>query len=263
MKKRTFDTVVNGETVTLAVVKPTLAQENDANKIYVKKKIKLLNLPKEERPFPQNSVRVKLKESGIWSEEQDKELAEVDARIAILEKILETGEREEDGVAIKLKKLEGRKVALELMVIRFAKFNMLTEIEQFARDITLERIAEREQLDYLVSVCTLDKDNRKYFKNLEDYQARQYDQDAIDARAALENHLADNQKDWREDLIEYKFLREYKYVDDKYRLIDKDGHLCDVDFRRINEDGLYIDDNGNVIEEVPSEVGVFLDDEVE
>lgn len=256
--KKTFKTTVNGEELSLSVIKPNLAQQNEADALYARTKIKLLNRPRDERPLPQSQVRVKLREAGVISDERQKELDELDVKIGELEKVLETGVRVEDGQDVKLTKLDGRKVALELVGVRFTKLNLLAEIEEFARDITLERIAEREQLDYLVAVCTLDENNKKYFKSLEEYQSRRGDQDAVDARVNFENLLAEADTDWREGLIEWKFLKKYSYVDDKWRLVNEKGQLVDVDMKRIDEEGNYLDEDGKKIENAPSEVGEFL-----
>lgn len=259
MKKKEFTTTVDNKEIKLFVVKPNLEQENEASKVFTKTKIRLLNLPKEERPFAQAGVRVKLKDAGVWSDEQEERLAEISEKLAKLEEVLKTGERVEDDIPVKLTKKEGREVALEVMVLRYTQFALLEEVEAFARDITLEKIAEKEQVDYLVSVCTLDENNKKYFKGLEDYKSRRYDQDAVDARTNLMNHMAELTKDWREDLIEYKFLRKYNFMNDEYQLIDSKGRLCDSEFKLVDKDGNYIDEEGNIIKEAPSEVGNFLD----
>lgn len=259
MKKKFFETVVGEDTVKMSVVKPTLAQQNEADKVYVRSKIRLINLPKDERPIPQTQVRLKLREMGVWNDEQEAELNKFDKEIEALEKVLESGTREEDGQSVRLKKSEGRQVALDLATKRLQKFYLLAEVQAFSQDITLERIAEKDQLDYLVSVCTLDENNRKVFKDLADYQAKQSEQVAIDAKRAFEDHQ-DEIQDWRKDYIEYKFLTKHGFMNENYQMVNKDGKLVDTEGRLINEEGQFVDENGHIIEEVSSEVGEFLDD---
>ena len=101
----------------------------------------------------------------------------------------------------------------------------------------------------------------------------------IEAAGQLAEKLYGLDPDYDRNLPENKFLEAYKFSDDATRLINKDGHLIDVDNegveRLINEDGRFIaydeegesyfvDRDGEKISEeggYESEFTPFLDDE--
>jgi hypothetical protein len=46
--------------------------------------------------------------------------------------------------------------------------------------------------------------------------------------------------DYDKNLEENKFLKEFKFVDDDLRFINKGGHLVDIDGKLVDEDGRFI-----------------------
>ena len=71
--------------------------------------------------------------------------------------------------------------------------------------------------------------------------------DLISVRTSLDN-------DYESNLPENKFLKKYKFIDDKLRLVDKKGRLIDADGKLIDEEGRYIDDQGNYIDKYGNRV---------
>ena len=61
-------------------------------------------------------------------------------------------------------------------------------------------------------------------------------------------------KDYENTLPENKFLKKYKFVDDKLRFIDKKGRLIDSEGRLIDESGRFIDENGNFVDKYGNKV---------
>jgi hypothetical protein len=110
-----------------------------------------------------------------------------------------------------------------------------------------------------------------YFKNFEDYNNKSADPIALLAAQNLANMLYGLENDYEEKLPENKFLKQYKFVDSKLRLINKEGKLVDEKGRLINENGRYIneagqfvDKDGNIVNEDGDyvvEFSPFLDDE--
>jgi hypothetical protein len=56
-------------------------------------------------------------------------------------------------------------------------------------------------------------------------------------------------QDWEAKLPENKFLKEYEFVDDKLRLVNKEGHYITTDGKRVDENFRYIDEEGNFVDE--------------
>ena len=83
---------------------------------------------------------------------------------------------------------------------------------------------------------------------MEEYLNRATEQVAILGAQNLANMLYGLDNDYESNLPENKFLKKYKFVDDKLRLIDKKGRLIDAEGRLVDEDGRYIDDAGNFVD---------------
>lgn len=60
--------------------------------------------------------------------------------------------------------------------------------------------------------------------------------------------------DYENNLPENKFLKKYKFIDQKLRLIDKKGRLIDSEGRLIDESGRYVDDNGSFVDKFGNKV---------
>jgi hypothetical protein len=110
-----------------------------------------------------------------------------------------------------------------------------------------------------------------YFKSYEDYNNRSADPVALIAAQNLAGMLYGLENDYEEKLPENKFLKQYKFVDSKLRLVDKDGklvdergRLIDENGRFINEKGQFVDKNGNLVDDKGDylvEFTPFLDDD--
>jgi hypothetical protein len=60
--------------------------------------------------------------------------------------------------------------------------------------------------------------------------------------------------DYESNLPENKFLKKFKFVDDKLRLVDKKGRLIDAEGRLIDESGRFIDEEGNFVDKYGNRV---------
>jgi hypothetical protein len=88
----------------------------------------------------------------------------------------------------------------------------------------------------------------QYFKSYEDYNNRSSDPIAILAAQNLANMLYGLDDNYEEKLPENKFLKQYKFVDSKLRLINKEGKLVDEQGRLVDENGRFINDKGEFID---------------
>jgi hypothetical protein len=129
---------------------------------------------------------------------------------------------------------------------------------------TAEGQADNARFNYLISSCLVYSSNKeKYFKSYEDYLSRASEPVAIKAAQVLANMLYGLDNDYEKKLPENKFLVKYKFVDEKLRLINKDGHLVDLEGRLVDSNGRYVNDKGEYVDKngVPVDInGDYITD---
>jgi hypothetical protein len=106
---------------------------------------------------------------------------------------------------------------------------------------------------------------------MEDYINRATDPIAIVGAQNLANMMYGLDSNYESNLPENKFLKKYKFVDDKLRLIDNKGRLVDEEGRLIDENNRFINEAGQYVDKFGSVVDVdgnyvvdfkpFLDDD--
>lgn len=154
------------------------------------------------------------KESGVWGEEKSKRVEEIEAEMAAINKTLDEGGVELD---------EAKKQALQMIMLRSEMVNMNMEFTIIDAH-TAERQAESAQEDYEVSVmlhCVAT--GKPYCTSLDDFYAKDYDE-VIQAAITTKNmgdHITN--KEFLSELPEYKFLKEFGFMDDEFRLIGEES----------------------------------------
>lgn len=236
--KITFKTVdVDGKEISLDVRKPTTKTQMEADKVYNKVLIERLS-SKEKNSVPRDKVQEFIKENNLWDDNKQKALDEIDAEILKGETAIKSGGITKSAcraLAIKLRK--DRNIRSSLM----ATTNMYDELSH-------ESQAENRKFDCWVALSTLDSETGDpYFKSLEDYDNRKEEKAAVDAAINLAYLAHGLDPDYFKKLPENKFLKDYGFCDDEYRLIDSQGRLCDEDYRLVNEEGYYINDNKEIV----------------
>ena len=189
-------------------------------------------------------LRIKLdevaREQGLWDDDMEVKLNDIQRDIFTNEKILNKG-----GINV----TQGRSVALKLRELRT---NLLEHIYNRSSldPKSAEAQAETAQFDYYTSCCLVYNDTGKpYFNSLDDYLTNRDTELAQIASAKLGLLMfGDYQEGGASKYPENKFLKSYGFVDDKLRLINKDGHLVDLEGRLINEDGRFIDEDGSFVD---------------
>ncbi len=235
MNSRTFSVKLNNEDVQFLVRSPTLQDQKEATKVY--------NLAFSDALKSKAVVRAKLDdllvEQGLWDDAKQNKFNQLQNDILDGERKLAKGgiplsqAREE---ALRMKKL--REDLRELIAV---KTNLDTH--------TAEGQADNARFNYLVSVCTVYNDNKQpYFKSYEDYNNRSSDIVAILGAQNLAGMIYGLDNDYEAKLPENKFLKQYKFVDDNLRLINKDGKLVDSEGRLIDENGRFINDKGEFVD---------------
>jgi hypothetical protein len=89
---------------------------------------------------------------------------------------------------------------------------------------------------------------------MEDYLNRANEEAAVLGAQNLAAMLYGLDNDYENNLPENKFLKKYKFIDDKLRFIDKKGRLTDNEGRLVDENGRFIDESGNFVDKFGNRV---------
>jgi hypothetical protein len=235
MQKRNFTAEVDGKEVSLLIRSPSIQDQKEAGKVY--------NQAFSDAIKSKAIVRAKideiLKEQGLWDDQKQSKLDTLQAQILERERGLAKG-----GISLSI----ARTTALEMKKLR-EEIRDLISVKTTLDNNTAEGQADNARFNYLVSACTVYQDNNKpYFSNLEDYLAKSIDDVGLKAAQTLANMIYGLDNNYESNLPENKFLKQYKFIDDKLRLINNEGKLIDKDGRLIDEHGRYIDDGGNFVD---------------
>ena len=205
---------------------------------------KIFNKAKDSGACLRSKLNDFLISEGVWSEDNQNKLVELNNEIAEKLNYLSTGKNKEGK---KLKLSEGKQFAIDIRNCRYDANQLLTRLR--TNDAyTIEGQAENARFDMLVALCCFDEEGNKIFSSIEDYYDKREEQYAVDAASKVASIVYELNDDWEKELPENKFLLEYKFVDEKLRYIDRQG-------RFINILGELVDEQGNTLEgETPKEV---------
>lgn len=240
----TFKFIVNGTEEEFAIKSPSLADQREAQKIY--------NQAFSDAVKSGCIVRARLddllKEQGLWDDTKQAKFNTLQQQILDNEKSLSKG-----GISLK----SAKEIAVKTKELR-DDLRELISVRTNLDNHTAEGQADNARFNYLISSCLVYSNNKdkKYFNSYEDYLSKAAEPIAVKAAQTLANMLYGLDNDYEKKLPENKFLLKYKFVDDKLRLINKEGKLVDADGRLvdefgrfINEQGQYVDKNGNLVDE--------------
>ncbi len=235
MKIETFKVKKDDKEIELAVRSPSLEDQREAQKIY--------NQAFTDAIKSKSVVRAKLddllEDQGLWNQEKQAKFTELQQQILDGEKRLAKG-----GFSLK----EAKNLAIEMKRTR-EEIRELISVRTSLDNHSAEGQADNAKFNYLVSSCVVYKENnQKYFKNLEDYMNKSDDPAALLGAQKLANMNYGLYNNFEKNLPENKFLQRYKFVDEKLRLINKDGKLVDIDGRLIDENGRFINEKGEFVD---------------
>lgn len=258
MKTKTFKLEIDGVEKEFLVRSPTLENQREAQKVY--------NQAFTDAIKSKSVVRAKLddllEDQGLWNDEKQAKFTELQKDLLEGEKRLAKGGfslNEAKDLAIKMKSI--RDDIRDLISVRTSLDNHSAEGQ-----------ADNSRFNYLVSVCLVYNDTKQpVYKNMEEYLNSSTDKVAITGAQHLANMLYGLDNDYESNLPENKFLKKFKFVDDKLRLVDKKGRLIDREGRLLDESGRFIDEEGNFVDKFGNKVDKdgeylvdsqpFLDDE--
>jgi hypothetical protein len=236
MNTKSFNVKVGDKTLNLSVVSPSLNDQKEAGKVY--------NNAFTDALKSKAIVRAKLDdllaEQGLWDENKQQEFNRLQNEILAGERKLAKGGiglAEAKGTAMEMKR--HREELRELISVR-------TNLDNH----TAEGQADNAKFNYLVYACTVHSDNhsKKYFDSYQDYMNKSTSPEAISAAQNLANMIYGLEENYDAKLPENKFLKNYKFVDEKLRLINKEGKLVDSEGRLVDENGRYINEQGEFID---------------
>jgi hypothetical protein len=248
----------NGVELDLAIVRPNQKQVNDGQKEYNK----AFREAVDSRAILRARVDQLMREQKLWDDDKQ-------ARFDSIQKILLENERKLAVGGIKLS--EAKKLAIEMRAARVELRGLLTERNELDAN-TAEAQAYNARFNYYVSCCVVyNNDKKPYFSSYEDYLKRGDGEVGVQGAMHLAMLLHGMDPDYENKLPENQFLTKHKFVDDKLRLVNKEGHLVDVAGKLINGNGHYvnekdelIDRDGNLVDEQGNykvDSKPFLDDD--
>lgn len=231
----------NGNNIELEVLRPGHKIMQEANMAYNLKVSSLLRQANNggERLLLRSEVEDHLIKSGVWSNKDAKDMESLGMRLRALELVIKQG-------GIKLS--EARKLAVEMSQIR-SKMMILYNKKQQLDSVTVESVAEQYKFGILMVKCVLSaKDGRPYFMGYDDYLEKSGDLAAIETAQCLSKMLYGLDDGINLNFFENQWLKEHNFIDDKGRLISKDGYFVDKDGKRIDKNGRFIDEHGNFVD---------------
>lgn len=241
MKTKTFTATVDGVEKEFLVRTPSLQDQREGQKVY--------NQAFTDAVKSKSVVRAKLddllKDQGLW--DNDKQ-----AKFTALQRELLEGEKRLAKGGFSLN--EAKDLAVNMRRVR-SEIRELISVRTSLDNHSAEGQADNARFNYLVSVCLVYNDTKQpYFASMEDYLNRAGEEVGLLGAQHLANMLYGLDNDYESTLPENKFLKKYKFVDDKLRLVDKKGRLIDSEGRLVDESGRYIDDQGNFIDKFGNRV---------
>lgn len=235
MKQKTFTVNVDDKDIELLLRSPSLNDQKEATKYY--------NQAFNEALKAKAIVRAKLDdlllEQGLWDDHKQRQFTELQNNLLEGERRLAKG-----GISLN----EAKTIALNMKKNR-DKLRDLIAVKTNLDTHTAEGQADNARFNYLVFACTVyANNNERYFKSYEDYINRAAEPAAIIAAQNLASMIYGLDSNYEEKLPENKFLLDYKFVDDKLRLVNKDGKLVDEKGRLIDDFGRFVDEDGNYVD---------------
>lgn len=166
----------------------------------------------------------------VWDEEKEKQYNESLKAISGFEKILKRG-----GISLTSAKDYAFKLNKERETFR----DLISKRNSMDSN-TAESQADNARFNFLVSICTVNEHGERVWADIDTYEAESNEPWAVAAASELAKLIYGLDPEYENNLPENKFLKKYKFVDDKMRLLNKDGHLVDNEGRLIDDERRYV-----------------------
>lgn len=223
--------------IELVVTKPTNKQLLEAEKVYKTTFRKAL----EEGAMLRKKLSLYMKDQEIWSDEQEKQYEEVVKEINLMDYQLNKG-KDTEGKKLKLSK--AKEMALKLSDKR-VEFRDLIGERQELDHMTAEGQADTERFSYIVYLCTKDFLTQKpYYSSYDDYQEKGNEQETVEAAKHVGEIVYEIDPEYENSLTENKFLKRFKFANEKNQLVDKEGGRIDREGNQVDDEGYILNKDG-------------------
>ena len=222
----------------LAIIKPTAQQNEDATMEYNRVFSKALN----NGALLREKLQDHMERQGLWDKEKEKQYNDIIAKLNKAEIQLNKG-------GIKL--AEAREIAIEMRKTRLELQQLIAE--KNAMDVnTAQGQAEQARFNKLLVSCLVySNDEKPFYDDVSDYlQKQSIGSDGVGYIAAEKfgNVYFGLDSDYENGLPENMFLKKWQFIDTDLQLINKEGHAIDQDGRLIDALGRFIDAEGNYVD---------------
>ena len=232
----------DGNNVTIDVLRPTAAHLRTAQMEYNRAFRDAL----ESGALLRQKLDQYMTSQGLWNEEKEKKYQEINKEILDLERRLKGG-------GIKLK--TAKRLAIRMREKRDEFRDLISERTAMDGN-TAEGQADNARFNSLLIQCLVEEEtDDPLFSSLESYDKKAAEPYVITGAGQLAQMMYNLDPEYDNNLPENKFLSDYKFADEKNRLIndggnlvDEDGRLIDDEGRFVNEKGEYVDIEGNLID---------------
>ena len=227
-KEKTIEGVDNdGNTVKVLIKNPTAKQYRDSQVEYNK----AFRMALDSGALLRQKINDHMVDQGIWGEEKEKKYQKFLTDINEKEDLLKGG-------GVKLS--DAKAAALRLRELRDGFKDLISERNALDTN-SAEGQADNARFAELVRVCMVNPDtDQPYFPDQQAYDSQTDQPWVVEASGELANMLYGLDPDYEGGLVENKFLKEFKFVNEDLRFINDDGHLVDSEGKLLNEDGRYI-----------------------
>lgn len=239
--KKTFEVDIDGQKKSLAVLRPTNKQNQQANLVY-NRAFRLAIQPEDGKQgaIVRAALEGVVRQQKIWDDAKE-------ARFKELERKLDDGERRLAAGGFRLS--EAREVAVQMRRDRAERRRLLSERNALDM-VTADAQAENARFNYLLSACTVDaKSGKPYWKDEDAYLADPDGSVAAAAASHLSAMLYGLDDDFEKKLPENAWLLRYGFCDEQLRLTDRDGNLVDDRMRRVDEQGRLLNERGELVDD--------------
>lgn len=228
--KLEFQVEVDGTKKTLAAVRPTVAVRQQAQVVKAKSYAELV----KGGALLEAKIKDVVKEQGLWNDEKEAELAEVDRQLREDESLLPDASGKVRKANLKLSDL--RAAAIRMRGNRFRRVNLLSDLTSL-RNKTAEGLSDNAEFDFLVSKCIVDANSGEpFFASTDDYRTRASEPYAISAANRFFEVLNGVSTDFEKELPENRFLLKHGLCNGELALTDKAGNKVGVDGKPIEKE---------------------------
>jgi len=225
---------IDGEKVKIEIINASDQALVEAGKIYSKTFADCL----KAGGLLRKKLSEELKKQGLWDDEKQSRLDELQKIIVDKEYKLHKG---------KIKLSEAKQLALSIKKDREEQTILLSAFNEYDNN-TVEGQADNAKFNFLVYSCTVYNETKeKYFKSYQEFLTYK-DPIALLAATRYAKQYYGLTENFESTLPENKFLKKFKFINDKLELIDSEGNLVDEEGHKIDKEGSRVDEDGNKLD---------------